>query len=44
LKPTEDFIGAILQQGDRLEIMAPEELRERVKERLKKALKPYMKK
>jgi hypothetical protein len=43
LRPTEDFIGAILQQGDRLEIISPKYLRERVKERLRKALEAYIK-
>ena len=41
LRPTEDFIGAILQQGDRLEIISPKYLRERMKERLRKALEAY---
>ena len=41
--PTEDFIGAILQQGDRLEIISPKYLRERMKERLRKALEAYIK-
>lgn len=41
LRPTEDFIGAILQQGDRLEIISPKPLRLRIKERLRKALEAY---
>ncbi len=43
LRPTEDFIGAILQQGDRLEIISPKPLRLRIKERLRKALEAYIK-
>lgn len=40
--PTEDFIGAVLQQGDRLEVIAPEEIRCRVKDRLEKAYSLYV--
>ena len=39
--PTDDFIGAILQQGDRLEILEPANVRLKIKERLESALLPY---
>lgn len=42
IRPTEDFIGAILQQGDRLEILKPQSVRLHIKNRLKKALTPYL--
>ena len=42
IRPTEDFIGAILQQGERLEILSPVNVRKRIKERLEKALQPYL--
>lgn len=42
LKPTEDFIGAIMQQGERLEIMSPDNVRSHICERLKNALAPYI--
>ena len=42
LKPTEDFFGAVLQQGERLEIMSPVSVRNHIKRRLKKALLPYL--
>ena len=41
IKVTDDFIGAILHQGDRLEIMSPQPVRERIKGCLEKALAPY---
>lgn len=40
--PTDDFIGAVLQQAERLEILKPASVRNRIKERLEKALKPYL--
>lgn len=40
--PTEDFIGAVMQQGDRLEVIAPEEFRNKVKTRLEKAYYQYL--
>lgn len=40
--PTEDFIGAVLQQGHRLEIISPEDVRNRVKGRLEKAYNLYL--
>ena len=42
IRPTEDFIGAVLQQGERLEIIRPEKVRNRIKMRLENALKPYV--
>lgn len=42
IRPTEDFIGAVLQQGERLEIMKPLTVRQGIKERLTKALQPYL--
>lgn len=41
LKVTNDWIGAVLQQGDRLEVMSPKEVRERVKGCLERAVAPY---
>lgn len=41
IKPTDDFIGAILQQADRLEIISPKEVRKRIKDKLKDTLKAY---
>ena len=41
IKVTDDFIGAILHQGDRLEIMSPLPVREKIKSSLVKALAPY---
>ena len=41
IKPTDDFIGAILQQADRLEIISPKEVRQRIKDKLKDTLKAY---
>ena len=40
--PTEDFIGAVLQQGHRLEVISPVEVRNRVKGRLEKAYNQYV--
>ena len=40
--PTEDFFGDIMQQGDRLEIMSPVDVRQHITERLQKALAPYL--
>ena len=42
IRPTEDFIGAVLQQGERLEIIRPQNVRERIKKRLENALKAYL--
>ena len=42
LKPTEDFYGAVLQQGERLEIMSPGNVRSHIRERLEKTLAPYI--
>ncbi len=39
--PTNDFIGDIIQQQDRLEILKPQWLREQMKERLKRAIERY---
>lgn len=41
IRVTNDFIGAILQKGDRLEVMSPQPVREDVKLRLERALAPY---
>ena len=41
IRVTNDFIGAILHQGDRLEVMSPQPVRERVKNCLERALAPY---
>ena len=40
--PTDDFIGAIMQQGNRLEIISPEPVRLKIKEQMQKALQPYL--
>lgn len=40
--PTEDFIAAILHQGHRLEVISPEDVRNRVKTRLEKAYQLYL--
>ena len=39
---TDDFIGAIMQQGNRLEIISPEPVRLKIKEQMEKALQPYL--
>ncbi len=39
---TDDFIGAIMQQGDRLEIMSPDKVRDRVKNMLGNAYHQYV--
>ena len=41
LRVTNDFIGAILHQGDRLEIMSPQPVRDKVMLCLERALAPY---
>ena len=38
---TDDFLGAIMQQGDRLEIMSPEKVRNRIKNMLASAYHQY---
>ncbi len=40
--PTNDFIGFILQQGDRLEVLSPESVRLEVRQRLQSALNQYL--
>ena len=42
LVPSNDFIGAILHQGDRLEVIAPKDLRNQVKTQLEKAYNLYL--
>lgn len=42
IRATEDFIGAVLQQGDRLEIISPRNVRVHMRERLQNALAPYL--
>ena len=42
IRATEDFIGAVLQQGDRLEIISPRNVRAHMRERLQNALAPYL--
>jgi len=42
VKPTNDFIGAILQQGDRLLVIAPEGVRCKVRDRHKDAYMQYL--
>lgn len=39
---TNDFFGAIMQQGDRLEIVSPENVRNKIKEKLGKAYHQYV--
>lgn len=39
---TDDFIGAVMQQGDRLEIISPEKVRNRIKEKLGNAYRQYL--
>ena len=39
---TNDFFGAIMQQGDRLEIVSPENVRNKIKEKLGKAYHQYI--
>ena len=41
IRLTNDFIGAILHQGDRLEVMSPKPVREKVMLCLERALAPY---
>ena len=41
LRVTNDFIGAILHQGDRLEVISPDTVRERVRLCLERALAQY---
>ena len=40
--PTEDFFGSVMHQGDRLEILSPNSMRQHITERLQKALAPYL--
>ena len=42
VKPTNDFIGAILQQGDRLRVIAPEEVKCMVRDRHRDAYMQYL--
>ena len=42
IRVTNDFIGAVLQQGARLEVMSPNTVREKVKDFLERALAPYL--
>lgn len=42
LSPTDDFLGQILQQADRLEVISPPALRQRVLHALHDALKRYV--
>jgi hypothetical protein len=39
---TNDFFGAIMQKGDRLEIVSPENVRNKIKEKLGKAYHQYV--
>ena len=41
IRPTDDFIGTVMHQGARLEIMSPDDVRCHVKEELEKTLHPY---
>ena len=41
LRPYADFIAELLSKGDRIEVLAPESLRERIREEHLKAAKRY---